>query len=981
MKNYDLDKTLEGIKSLSAYTIKAEGHIPELDSYYVEAYHNKTRARLFLILNADDNKVFNIGFRTPCEDSTGVAHIIEHTVLCGSKKFPAKDPFVELVKGSLNTFLNAMTYMDKTIYPVASTNDKDFKNLMEVYLDAVLYPNIYKEDKIFKQEGWHYELEDKDSKLTINGIVYNEMKGAFSSADGVMERAISRSLFEGYSYGEESGGDPDFIPELTYEAFLNFHRKYYHPSNSFIYLYGDMDMKERLEYMDREYLSAFDYKKVDSALEEIVPWTEKKTAIYEYSISDTESEENASYLSLHTVVGGELEPVKFAAFQVLSYILLEMPGAYLREALIEAGIGEDITGGYDYGIKEPYFSIIAKGTNVDKKEEFEEIVRSTLQKLVDEGIDKESILATINVNEFRVKEADFGRYPKGLMYGLEAYHSWLYDADPTMHLRYEKIFAELKECAKTDYFETLIEECLLKNPYTVSLILKPVKGLTARKEQALAEKLAQIKAKMSMEEIEQVIRETKELKAYQKEASSKEDLEKIPMLKREDIKKQAGKVIWAKEELDGVDLIYSEVFTSGIAYLKFVFDISMLEREELPYLGLLREVLAYIDTEKHSYLRLANLLNLHTGGLGFHVESYADDEDITKAAHKISLNTKVLYEKLDFVLDIILEILLHSNLFDTKRLKDILLEVKSAQKQGLLAAGNITALTRALSGFSKASELKEYTSGIEYYRCLEELASGDDMDALAQTLHEIASKIFDKKNLLIHITAEKKGYERCKELLPAFLKALPNTSDIGPQRDFEEQLRDEAFMSSSQVNYIARVGNFKKHGFAYTGLLQVLKVLLSYGYLWNNIRVLGGAYGAAAVFSRNGNAGFVSYRDPNLAKTDVIYDGVADFVRNFKADEREMTKLIIGAISEMDTPLTPAGIGLKGFSSYMHGISDEDYQRERDEILGASAEDINALAPMMEAILSYGVKVAVGSSTKIEEEKEHFKKVENLYKE
>lgn len=981
MKNYDLEKEIAGIKSLSAYTITSEGRIEELDSYYVEAYHNKTRARLFLILNEDDNKVFNIGFRTPCEDSTGVAHIIEHTVLCGSKKFPAKDPFVELVKGSLNTFLNAMTYMDKTVYPAASTNDKDFKNLMEVYLDAVLYPNIYKEDKIFKQEGWHYEMEDKDAPLTINGIVYNEMKGAFSSADGVMERAVSRSLFEGYSYGEESGGDPDFIPDLTYEAFLDFHRKYYHPSNSFIYLYGDMDMKERLEYMDREYLSAFDYKEVDSALEDILPWTQSKTAVYEYSISEAESEENASYLSLHTVVGGELDPVKFAAFQVLGYILLEMPGAYIREALIEAGIGEDITGGYEYGIKEPYFSIIAKGTNVDRKEEFEEIVRNTLQKLVDEGIDKESILATINVNEFRVKEADFGRYPKGLMYGLEAYHSWLYDSDPTMHLRYEQIFHSLKEGAKTDYFEKLMEESLLKNPYSVSLILKPVKGLTAKKEQELATKLAAVKSKMSEEEIEAVIKETKELKDYQKEVSAKEDLEKIPMLKREDITKQAAKVIWSKEEVDGVDVIYSEVFTSGIAYLKFVFNISGLTKEELPYLGLLREVLAYIDTEKYSYLKLANLLNLHTGGLGFHIDSYTDFEDVTRSAHKMSLNTKVLYEKLDFALDIALEILLHSNLSDTKRLKDILLEVKSNQKQGLLTAGNITALTRALSGFSKEYELKECTAGIEYYRCLEALANGDDIDALAHRLYEIAAKIFNKNNILVHITAERKGYERFKALLPAFLQALPNTPLTRSEEVFVPKSRNEAFMTSSQVNYVARVGNFKKHGFAYTGILKVLKGLLSYDYLWNNIRVLGGAYGAAAVFTRSGNAGFVSYRDPHLAKTDGIYEGITDFVKSFKADEREMTKLIIGAISEMDTPLTPAGIGLKGFVSYMYGISDEDYQRERDEILAASAEDINALAPMMEAILSDEIKVAVGSSTKIEEEKEYFTKKENLYRE
>ena len=485
IKDEKKSKQLNKLEKLSTYQIESITNIEEINSVAVSMLHKKTKAKIFLLLNDDDNKVFTIGFRTPSINSTGVAHILEHSVLCGSRKFPSKDPFVELVKGSLNTFLNAMTYPDKTVYPVASVNDKDFQNLCDVYMDAVLYPNVYKEDKIFKQEGWHYELEEESAELTINGIVYNEMKGVFSSVDGMLDRLVTKSLFEGHSYGEESGGDPDFIPELSYKEFINYHASYYHPSNSYIYLYGNMDMTEKLEWLDREYLSNFEYKEIDSRIKDIIPWKENKELQFEYPISDEESEEDASYISLNTVVGGELDPIVHTAFQILDYALLQVPGAILKEALIDAGIGKEILGGYSPGIKEPFFSVIAKQTDIEKLAEFKMVVKGTLRKILSTGLDKEVLKAAINVSEFRAREADFGSYPKGLMYGLQAYDSWLYDADPTMHLRFQYIFDTLKLRLEEDFFEDLIRDHLLDNAYEAYISLVPKKGLAAQKEAKL----------------------------------------------------------------------------------------------------------------------------------------------------------------------------------------------------------------------------------------------------------------------------------------------------------------------------------------------------------------------------------------------------------------------------------------------------------------------------------------------------------------
>jgi len=987
--DYDFETQIRKLKELTPYRFLSRTDIAEINAVGVTMEHVKTGAKVFLLLSDDRNKVFTIGFRTPSMNSTGVAHIIEHTVLCGSGKFPSKDPFVELVKGSLNTFLNAMTYPDKTLYPVASCNDTDFQNLMDVYLDAVFHPNIYREEKIFRQEGWHYEMADKNSPLTYNGVVYNEMKGVYSSADGIMERDITKVLYQGHPYGEESGGDPDFIPELTYEEYLNFHRKYYSPTNSYIYLYGNLDFADKLLWMDREYLSGYE-KRQDSVLSSVIPDVRHRekpeNADFDYPVAESESEKKATYLTLNTLVGGELDPLKYLGFQTLDYILLQVPGAILHDALINAGIGDDVYGGYTPGLSYPYFSVIAKNTEEDRKGEFLSVIKGTLRKLADNGIDRDMLRAAINVAEFKAREADFGNYPKGLMYGLQSYDSWLYDADPCMHLKFQGVFDELKKKTDEGFFEGLIRDYLLDNPDEAVITFHPVKGLAASRENAQKEKLKKIRESMTEEEIEKVVRETAELKAYQSEPSRKEDLLKIPMLKRSDIGKAAEKTVWEERKAGNIPVVFSNLFTSGIAYVKTVFRLDGLSGEDLSYLSFLKEVLGYIDTEKHTYAEMATQINLNSGGIGFGTESYPDFKKENESVFTFSANAKVLYEKLKFAFTASSEMLLHSKLEDTGRLKEILSEIKSGMRDKLTSAGHTAAANRAASFYSKDASFADCTGGIAYYQVLEKVQREyeTDPEALSKKLSGLAGKVFTRDRMVIHLTADEKGYSLFEEAVKGFAEQFPETSgnsaDTAEPFAYAGKNTAEGWTASSQVNYVARSGNFLRHGFSYTGVLKILQVLMSYDYLWNNIRVKGGAYGCKSFFGHNGDTAFASYRDPKLLETDRIYEGIPDYLKNYSADEREMTKAIIGTISDLDMPKTPLTRGLRGLSAYFSHVTDEGLQKERDEILAAQPEDIRALEPLLKAVLSDRDKCAVGNETQIREHADAFTAVEPLFK-
>ena len=971
---------LEAIEKLSAYRVVEHKTIEEMQSEGIVLEHKKTKARLFLVSNDDENKVFCIGFRTPPDNDCGLPHILEHSVLCGSDKFPLKDPFVELVKGSLNTFLNAMTYPDKTVYPVASCNDKDFQNLMDVYMDAVLHPNIYKEEKIFRQEGWHYELESKDAPLIYNGVVYNEMKGAYSSPESLLDSVTQKTLFPDTCYGKDSGGDPVHIPELSYEKFLDFHRTYYHPSNSYIYLYGDMDMAEKLTWLDEEYLSHYEERPVDSRIREQKAFEKPVEREFSYSITDGESGEDATYLSVNTVVGDDLDPKLYVAFQILEHTLLDAPGAPLKQALIDAGIGKDILGGYESGILQPFFSVIAKDANKEQKGEFLAIVKGTLRKLADQGINRKSLLAGMNYFEFKYREADYGSAPKGLMYGLQCLDSWLYDGDPMTHLCYQETFDFLKKEVENGYFEQLIKDYLLDNPFEAVIVVAPEKNLTTKEDEKLAKKLADYKASLSDEELEKLVKATRELKEYQDTPSTPEILAKIPLLTREDIDKKAETFFWTEKEEDGIKVLHHNFFTSGIGYLKVLFNTSVLPQEDLPYAGLLKSVLGSISTEHYSYSDLTSEIHLNSGGMDFSVTSYANLQDAEQFTGAFVASIRVLYDKLDFGFTMLEEILNHSVFTDEKRLGEVIQETRSRARMKLENAGHSTAVSRATSYFSATAYYNELTGGTAYYHFLEQLEK--DYPAKKQEiiakLQEVSRKLFTRSNMLVNYTADENGYEKLPETLKLLSAKLPEGSREMYAFTHPVKNVNEGLKTSAQVDYVARCGNFRDAGLAYTGALKILQVILSYDYLWLNIRVKGGAYGCMSGFGRSGEGYLVSYRDPNLKETNEIYEGIPAYLEQFDPDERDMTKYVIGTISNLDAPLTPSVKGSRGLSAYLSGVTEEMMQTERDQVLQATKEDIRALAAHVRAVLQTGSFCVVGNEEKIEANRAMFGEVSSL---
>lgn len=969
------------LAALTAYELIKEENLTDIHAKGYLLRHKKSGAKISLISNDDENKVFYIGFRTPVEDSTGVPHIIEHTVLCGSDKFPVKDPFVELVKGSLNTFLNAMTYPDKTVYPVASCNDKDFANLMDVYLDAVFHPNIYKKEEIFKQEGWHYELEDRDAPVTINGVVYNEMKGAFSSPEGVLDRVVLNSLFPDTTYSNESGGDPEVIPELTYEQYLDFHRKFYHPCNSYIYLYGNMDMDEKLEFLDKEYLSHYDKIEVDSAIQLQAPFEKPVTISKPYSIASSESLEDNAYLSYNVAIGTNLESELTLAFDVLDYALLSAPGAPLKQALIDAGIGKDIMGGFDNSTLQPIFSVVAKNANKEDEEKFVGIIEDTLKKIVKDGLNRKSLLAGINSEEFKFREADYGNFPKGLIYGLSCMDSWLYDDEPFLYLKILDVFAVLKEKIETGYFEELIQKYLLDNSHKSYVSIEPEKGLNARLEKELEEKLAAYKKDLSEEEIDKLVEDTKHLKQYQEEPSPKEDLMKIPMLKRQDMKREAQPLVYEKVSCNGIETIHTNIYSNGIHYLNLMFDISDITEEELPYLGVLKAVLGYMDTEHYNYADLANEINLMTGGISSQINIYADTKKKDSFHAKYEVRSKILYQNLEEGLRLLSEILMGTQITDEKRLYEILARIKSRLQMSLSSAGHSVSAMRAMSYFSPVARFNDLVGGIALYRTIAELEEHfeEKKQFLMDKLRSLTEKIFVKNRLLISLTADAEGYQLLEEKFPQFLTVLPDGEKEGEAVTFHCEKKNEGFLDASKVQYVSRAGNYLSKGYSYTGALRILKVILSYDYLWINVRVKGGAYGCMSGFMRNGDAYFTSYRDPNLKSTNEIYEGIPAYLRAFDADERDMTKYIIGTVSDMDTPLNPAAKGMRSVSAYLTNISYEELQRERNEVLDAQPENIKNLAGLIEAVLAQDALCVIGAEENVEAEKDMFLEVKNLY--
>ena len=968
-------------ENIKAYRLIEHHYSEDLKS---EAYlfeHIKSGARVSILENDDENKVFYIAFRTPPKDSTGVAHILEHSVLCGSEKYPLKDPFVELVKGSLNTFLNAMTYPDKTVYPVASCNDQDFKNLMSVYMDAVLKPNIYKEEKIFRQEGWHYET-DEEGNLIINGVVYNEMKGAFSSPDDVLSRETFSSLYPDITYGVESGGDPKNIPDLTYEAFLDFHRRYYHPVNSYIYLYGNADMEERLNWLDEEYLGK--YERIDIASEVGVQKAFDKPVYINkpYPITDDESDEKQTYLSYNAVVGDVMDPELYIAFQMIDYALVGAEGTPLRKALLDAGIGTEINSQYENGIYQPYYSIVAKNADESDLKEFESIISEVLDRVYKEGFDENALLACVNSLEFRFREGDTGTYPKGLLYGLKAMDSWLYDKDkPFIHLESLGVYSKLRELISTPYYRELVKKYLIDNTHKTILVLKPEKGLTAKNEAELAAKLAAYKASITEAEFEEIKTKAAQLKEYQDKEDSEEAKKCLPCLKRSDIAAKVQPSYNEETEIDGIKTLFHEVETNGILYFNMLFDIEGIPEEYLPYVGLLKVVLGSVDTENYSYEQLGYEIDKHTGNISQMTMAAIPGWKVENYRFFFGTNMSVLSSQTDAGLELIEEILFKSRLDDTQRIGQTIAECRSRTAGFMMNSGHTVASARALSYLTEYSCMREEMSGLKLFRFLEEAEADfeEKKDEIVKKLKETLKFILRKDNLMLDVTGSRKELESLKGKMGRMLKHLNDKPAEFKKFSKKPVKANEGFTNSAQVQYVCRAGNYAAHGLEFDPSLYILKTILGYEYLWNEVRVKGGAYGCMSRFTTYGEVCFVSYRDPNLERTIKTFEGISDFLRRFTADEEKMTRYIIGTMSELDTPLTPRLKGSRSLQIWLDKDSDENRNKRRAKLLATTDADIRALARFTDAVMEDNALCVVGNEGKIKEAAPVFNVIKPLF--
>lgn len=962
------------------FRVNAMSHIEEVNSDAYVMEHVKSGARLMYLDNDDDNKVFYIAFRTTPDNSKGVPHIMEHSTLCGSRKYPLKEPFVELAKGSLNTFLNAITWPDKTMYPIASRNDVDFHNLMDVYLDAVFYPNCLKNPQILMQEGWHYELENKEAPLTYNGVVYNEMKGALSSPEAIMEDRAMEKLFPDTTYGVESGGDPEVIPTLSFREFTEFHRRFYHPSNSYIYLYGNMDIDKTLEYLDGEYLSAFDRRNVDSMVKTQAPFGKRISVTAPYGIAENEGTEGKAIHALYNAFNDHMSTMDSLAFRILNYVLIDMDGAPLKQAVLDAGLGSDLSGSYGDSYKQPVWIVEVTGSEVDKQQAFADVVDSTLRSIALKGLDKDMLEAALNSTEFTARENDYQGRPKGLFYGVRAMDLWLYDRDPMEALRYIDDINTLRDNLKTNYFENLLLRYVIKNPHQVLITMKPEKGLTEKMNRETAEKLAAFKSSLSDEQLDEIMASTKALKERQASGETEEALETIPLLSRKDLKRTVEEEVLEKENVSGMDHFHFGVHTNGITYLNLYFPLSGLTEEDIPYAILLSTLLRSLSTTKHSYGELARLSNAYTGGMSFAVNGYGKVEDTNAYLPALTVRAKALTAKADKLLDLLGEVINHTLFTDTKRLKELILQEKSEWDMTAFSRGHSLVMTRLTSYFSRGGEFAEQ-SGLSYYYFLADLARKFDgeKEKLVAKLEEVSRKIFTRSGLFF----ETIGEEEEKKAVLSNLSLLVDDMEEGEKKEprpfsFPPAEKNEAFRTSGKVQYVAKGGNFKSHGFAYTGALKVMETILRYEYLWKKVRVLGGAYGAFTQFLRDGTAILCSYRDPNLAETLKAYEDLPAYLENLTLSDREMTKYVIGTMAAAETQLTPSMKGERAMVHYLSGNTRESRMKIRDEVINCQVEDIRKLAPLVESVMKDPYICVMGSEDKIERDKALFDAVKSM---
>jgi presequence protease len=954
------------------FKLEQKQFVKELDGDGYLFRHLKSGARLLKIVSKDDNKVFSVAFKTPPPNDSGFPHIMEHSVLNGSENFPVKSPFDVLAQGSLHTFLNAMTSSDHTIFPVASRNDKDFSNLMHVYLDAVFKPLIYKDRKILQQEGWHYELESPEGQLSYKGVVYNEMKGSFSAPERQAEYLMYKALFPENQYGNSSGGHPDAIPQLTYEQFKAFHQKYYHPANSYIYLYGNGDMEKELAFIDDNYLSAAPRIEVDSHIPLQKPLTEPKRIHGQYGIPEGTATNGKTYIARSSVYGLNTDQEFNIALNILAEALVNHQAAPLRLALQKAGIGRDVSANVD-AVQQPVFGISVTNAEAKDLERFEQVYRDTLKEVVAKGFDRITLEGIINRQEFRLREGR-GSYT-GVIGAMMAASGWMFADNPFLTLSFNKELVAIRSKLDQKYFEHLIEKVLLNNTYVCTLVLEPKPGLEKELATGLERKLAEIKAKMSPEEIAGLVAQTKELVAYQQRKDDPEALKTIPLLEIADIEKKQEDLLLKADTLAGTPLLYFDTFTKGIVYLDLYFDAAAVDQDLIPYVQLYSDLVGMMSTDAFAYGDLENQVNLHTGGIYTSLDVLAVNRSDDQMRPYFAMRGKAMPEKAGQLTDLMKQQLLHSKWDDEARLKELLLRTKSQFEENLAYNGLGIAARRLSSYMSNRGSYQDLTSGFGYYQFLNGICREPDLKQVAAKLKAVQGQLINLNGVKAGVTCQDEQLPAVKEALPVLLAAIPREAFKPASYHFAKEPLNEGFQDASKVQYVLKGNDYKKLGFSYSGKMEVLRKLLSTVYLQNTIRVQGGAYGGFVIMDNAGFLAFASYRDPNLKKTVENYLGASRFLADLALDERDLRRLIIGAISDWDRPLNPDQKGYVAVQRYLRGDTLAMVQKERDEILSTTVDDLKGFAKMVEAVMAQNVLCVVGNEKKIAEDKDLFKKV------
>lgn len=964
------------------YKLIQEKHIKDVNSDCVLLEHEKTGAKVFLMKNDDDNKTFGIGFKTLPKDNTGICHIIEHSVLSGSRKFQTKEPFMDMVKISMATFLNALTFPDKTIYPVSSRNEKDFKNLMDVYMDAVFYPVMKKDRRIFMQEGWHYELENAEDELNIKGVVYNEMKGAYSVPETTLYYRVNNALCPDTVYAMESGGEPYEIPNLTYENFCDFHSKYYHPSNSYIYLYGDCDMEERLEFLDREYLSNFEKEKIDNFEGSQKPFENTKNVFDEYSVSKDEDTKNKTFLAYSSCFG-ESNGLKDGIIgKLLSEILVDMQGAYLKEALLKANICEDVSSISMESTKFSSFGVYVINSEREYLDKFKEIVENVLREVVKNGIGKEKLIAVLNRTEFSIREL-LNSTTAGVEYFFSIFDTWLYGGSPMDSLTFDEALSEIREdILNNRLLERVIEEKILNNNHKAFIVLSPSAGLNDKKDLAQKEWLKRYKDSLSQIQIEKIIENTKNLIEYQQTESTEEQKATIPKLKIEDIDKETLKIPNEVEKIEDITVLKHNIFTSGINYVDICFDLKHISKDEIVYLSLVENLLKSLDKKSMTYKDFSVETFLRCGGVSTSITTLTNAKNREKFVPKFVVSVKFLGEKLKETVEL-LKVLLKETIFtDKNRIKEEVLSIKGELEQDVLGAGHMYGINRAKSYFSNKACYDERFKGLDYLKFIQDLAENfdDRIDNVLEKMEFVYNRMFKQNETIVNITTTEENFEEIKKAFVECVKEFPRFEDISYDFTFERENLKEGIATSSDVNYVTFAGDLKKLGIEYSGSFSLLSKILSTTHMHNNIRAIGGAYGAGLSITRDSEMLMFSYRDPNLKSTKETFNSVGKYVSEMEITEEELESFKISLVKDFNPLLTPKHKGYTSMVMYITGSDEKELELYLGQLLNTKLEDLRELGKVIDEVLSQDGFVVVGNTNKIKENSKEFKNIVVLKK-